>query len=279
MTVLTQNQNPKQSINSNNEHNLDTHSTAEMIFAENGSNNFRQLTNAKIIAGTLIIITLLMGFFLLTAVYIQSGASISVCPYGPPAMYQQESQNTPYFEPLKALSSEGSKNLINSFPLRIHMNDPKSFLNGENNGRVSCEVTRKTASQVIASEPKEIQTAFGNVTSDPKLLHLTGEKLYFSCYNGEKPKPLVVIARPRIFAIFHRRTPDADSNSTETDDSASGENASSGESNGSGKDEQPSVAAVQPTAGSSKEENAGPLVRNRRDTANQEQMECSCVKK
>jgi len=271
MTVLTPNQDPKQSINSNNDHHQDTHSTTDMIFSENGQSSFRQLSNARIISATLIIVTLLMGFFLLSAIYIQT-ASRCVCAYGP-GMYQQESRDTPYFEPLKALSSEGTSKEMRNFPLRIHMNDPKSFLNGENNGRVSCEVTRKTASQVIASEPKEIQTPLGNVTTDPKLLHLTGEKLFFTCYNGEKPKPVVLIARPRIFAIFHRRTPDLDSNSTETDDSSSSSENGSNESNG--KDEQPSVAAVAPT-GASKEENNGPLVRNRRDTTKQMECACSC---
>lgn len=64
-----------------------------------------------------------MGFILLTAIYIQS-ASRCICAYGP-GMYQQESQNTPYFEPLKSLSSEGGSKEMRNFPLRIHMNDPK----------------------------------------------------------------------------------------------------------------------------------------------------------
>jgi len=235
-----------------------------MILSENGS-DFRKLNNAKIISGTLIIVTLLMGFFLLTAVHINS-ASRCVCGYTPGML--QESQNTPYFEPLKALSSEGTSKEMRNFPLRIHMNDPRNLINGEN-GRVSCEVTRKTASQLISSEPKEVQTPFGNMTTDPKLLHLTGEKLFFSCFNGEpKPKPVVVIARPRIFAIFHRRTPE-DSNSTETDDSASGENVS-----GENKEDQTNTATVQPT-NTNKEENSGPLVRNRREA--KETMECSCT--
>lgn len=106
------------------------------------------------------------------------------------------------------------------------------------------------------------------------MLHLTGEKLFFTCYNGEKPKPVILIARPRIFAIFHRRTPEIDSNSTETDDSSSSAENASGES--AGKDDQSNVAAV-PTS-SSKDENAGPIVRNRRDTTKQtEQMECTCT--
>ena len=98
------------------------------------------------------------------------------------------------------------------------------------------------------------------------------EKLFFSCYNGEKPKPVVLIARPRIFAIFHRRNPEVDSNSTETDDSsASGENTS-GES--AGRDVPPTAAVP-----ASREESAGPLIRNRRDTTKQEAgpMECACT--
>ena len=61
-----------------------------------------------------------MGFFLLSAIYIQT-SSRCVCAYGSPSMYQQqESQNTPYFEPLKALSSEGTSDKMRNFPLKIH---------------------------------------------------------------------------------------------------------------------------------------------------------------
>lgn len=64
-----------------------------------------------------------MGFFLLSAIYIQT-SSRCVCAYSP-GMYQQESQNTPYFEPLKALSPEGTSKEMRNFPLKIHMNNPK----------------------------------------------------------------------------------------------------------------------------------------------------------
>ena len=167
MTVLTQNPDPK-SMNPNHDLNQDTHSTADMvcsvhflfkrnklynplrtpreqtvqskiisnllfslsqIFSESGT-NYRQLTNAKIISGTLIIVTFLMGFFLLSAIYIQT-SSRCVCAYGPALPYQQpqESQNTPYFEPLKALSPEGTSKEMRNFPLKIHMNDPKVISN------------------------------------------------------------------------------------------------------------------------------------------------------
>lgn len=69
-----------------------------------------------------------MGFFLLSAIYIQT-SSRCVCAYGPALPYQQqESQNTPYFEPLKALSPEGTSKEMREFPLKIHMNDPKVSL-------------------------------------------------------------------------------------------------------------------------------------------------------
>ena len=99
--------------------------SAFQIFSESGA-DYKRLTNAKIISGTLIVITFLMGFFLLSAVYIQT-SSRCVCAYGPGMPYQQsqESQNTPYFEPLKALSPEGTSDEMRNFPLKIHMNDPK----------------------------------------------------------------------------------------------------------------------------------------------------------
>lgn len=199
----------------------DTQSTCEMIL----SGPSDTMTTPKLLSLTMIAVTCLMGFFLLAAVYIQT-SNRCICAYGGPM--SSESQNSPYFEPLKALSSEETSKEMRNLPLRIRMHgDARDLMSsGSNGGRVSCEITRKTASQVIASEPKELNTPFGNITSDPKLMHLTGEKLFFTCYNGEKPKPVVLIARPRIFAIFHRPGL-TDTNSTETDESSSSEASNS----------------------------------------------------
>lgn len=37
-------------------------------------------------------------------------------------------------------------------------------------------------------------TPFGNITTDPRLVHLTGEKLIFSCHNGDDDKKLKTAA-------------------------------------------------------------------------------------
>jgi len=213
----------------------DTQSTCEMILSGSSSDT---MSTPKLLSLTMIAVTCLMGFFLLAAVYIQTN-NRCVCAYGGASgsSMSAESQNAPYFEPLKALSSEETSKEIRNLPLRIRMHgDARDLMSsGSNGGRVSCEITRKTASQVIASEPKELNTPFGNITTDPKLMHLTGEKLFFTCYNGEKPKPVVLIARPRIFAIFHR--PGLTDSSTNSSDSSDESSSSNNLSDTSSKDQ------------------------------------------
>jgi hypothetical protein len=79
-----------------------------------------------------------------------------------------------------------------------------------------------------------LNTPFGNITTDPKLMHLTGEKLFFTCYNGEKPKPVVLVARPRIYAIFHRPSGlDSSNGSSESDESGISDSSDTSGSSGS----------------------------------------------
>lgn len=56
---------------------------------------------------------------------------------------------------------------------------------GNGNEKVNCVIERKAANQIITSESKHLVTPFGNITTDPKLIHLTGEKLVFSCGDKE----------------------------------------------------------------------------------------------
>lgn len=37
-------------------------------------------------------------------------------------------------------------------------------------------------------------TPYGNITTDPRLIHLTGEKLIFSCHSGEKDENGTTVA-------------------------------------------------------------------------------------
>lgn len=53
------------------------------------------------------------------------------------------------------------------------------------NEKVNCIIERKAANQIITSDSKQLVTPFGNITTDPKLIHLTGEKLIFSCGDKE----------------------------------------------------------------------------------------------
>jgi len=281
MTALTSGGEPHKTLTTyqGDANQQDTQSTCEMILS--GSSD--TMSTPKLLSLTMIAVTCLMGFFLLAAVYIQTN-NRCVCAYSSGGPMSAESQNSPYFEPLKALSSDETSKEIRHLPLRIRMHgDARDFMSsGSNGGRVSCEITRKTASQVIASEPKQLNTPFGNITTDPKLMHLTGEKVYFSCSNGDKPKPVVLIARPRIFAIFHR--PGAtDSNTTETDESSNSEGSNfskdQSEENNKSFAEQPALPVSNASADRTEDvqPTAETIRRNKRNVAAASPaMDCLC---
>lgn len=127
---------------------------------------------------------------------------------------------------------------------------------------------------------RQLNTPFGNITTDPKLMHLTGEKLFFTCYNGEKPKPVVLIARPRIFAIFHRPGL-TDSNSTETDESNSSEasNGSKDESddNKLSAEQPPALSVLNGSSADTVHPSPETIRRNKRNAlAGAPAMDCMC---
>lgn len=146
---------------------------------------------AKLISRTLLLITLIISLLVLVTVYIQS-KNMAHCEYGIGA---RESRNNPaYFEPLTSESSDPNfeSNTPNSgrkIPISIRMSGRAGdLMNAAPNGKgnVNCVIERKTANQIIASEPKKLYTPYGNITTDPRLVHLTGEKLVFSCHSGDK---------------------------------------------------------------------------------------------
>lgn len=149
---------------------------------------------AKIISRTLLLITLIVSLLVLVTVYIQAKTAAR-CDYGISA---KESRNGAYFEPLTSESDPGSDSGFpgssssgsgRKIPISIRMSGKAGDLmsaapNGK--GHVNCVIERKTANQIIASEPKKLFTPYGNITTDPRLIHLTGEKLVFSCHSGDK---------------------------------------------------------------------------------------------
>lgn len=72
-------------------------------------------------------------------------------------------------------------------PLKLQL-DPLAGQRLKKNQRaqVSCVVEKKKASEVIAHEPKMLITPFGNMTTEPRMVHLTGERMVFSCLSGTR---------------------------------------------------------------------------------------------
>jgi len=142
------------------------------------------LKMARMISKTLLGITAMLGFVILTSFYIQARASRDCACYR-----GAESRNGPYYEPLTAESGEDGQRKL---PVSIQMNGPAGDLlmkRMNTKGHVNCVVERKAATQIIASEPKMLITPYGNITTDPRLIHLSGEKMTFTCKSANKEMP------------------------------------------------------------------------------------------
>ncbi|RWS28384.1 uncharacterized protein B4U80_02888 [Leptotrombidium deliense] len=96
------------------------------------------------------------------------------------------SENRPFFEPLTA-ASDGDSKSDSKLPVQLHMDgEAGDLMRNAGKGEMKCSVERKTAVQIIASEPKMLMTPYGNITTDPRLIHMTGEKMVITC--GSNPK-------------------------------------------------------------------------------------------
>ncbi|XP_054164745.1 uncharacterized protein LOC128962399 [Oppia nitens] len=135
------------------------------------------LKMAKVISKTLLAITAIISCLVIISIYIQTN---NRCSCG-----RQKSRNGPYFEPLVAESEDKEKRRL---PLSIEMAGSAGDLMKKMNtkGHVNCVVERKVTNEIIASEPKMLITPFGNITTDPRLVHLTGEKMVFTCNSANK---------------------------------------------------------------------------------------------
>ncbi|XP_027203395.2 uncharacterized protein LOC113797242 isoform X1 [Dermatophagoides pteronyssinus] len=149
---------------------------------------------ARLIARTMLFMTVIIGSFILVSVYIQSKSSLRCQEFT-----TAESNNVggPYFEPMMATSESDDEYAAGGrrqFPLSLRMSaragEMMNAMGDDEKGHVNCVIERKTANQIIASEPKKLMTPFGNITTDPRLVHLTGEKLIFSCHNGDDDQKL-----------------------------------------------------------------------------------------
>ncbi|XP_037283191.1 uncharacterized protein LOC119176142 [Rhipicephalus microplus] len=90
------------------------------------------------------------------------------------------------------LSSAASGNIVSKLPMPLKLQlDPLAgqMLKKNQRAQVSCVVEKKKASEVIAHEPRTLMTPFGNMTTEPRMVHLTGERMIFSCLTGTRDEP------------------------------------------------------------------------------------------
>ncbi|XP_015785348.1 uncharacterized protein LOC107362742 [Tetranychus urticae] len=140
------------------------------------------LKMVKMVAYAMIGMTMILGSFILLSAYVQTGARCNCRGY-----QGSESRDSPYYEPLTGLPSEDGE--AKRLPIRIQMDgEAGELMKAGKKGRINCEVERRVATQIIASEPKMLITPYGNMTTDPRLIHMTGEKMFFSCSSRNPSK-------------------------------------------------------------------------------------------
>ncbi|KAI1297189.1 hypothetical protein HDE_04718 [Halotydeus destructor] len=148
-----------------------------------GANEHVALRIAKMISCTLIAMSAIIGVFIFMSALVQSRGSCRVGPYA------SESRNGPFYAPLTSSASD-ENNGGKRMPLRIQMDaSATDFLRHNKKGHMSCAVEKKTATQIIASEPKLLITPYGNITTDPRLIQLKGEKMVFTCSTKDRMLP------------------------------------------------------------------------------------------
>lgn len=90
------------------------------------------------------------------------------------------------------LSAAPSASVTSKLPIPLKLQlDPLAgqLLKKNQRAQVSCVVEKKKASEVIAHEPRTLMTPFGNMTTEPRMVHLTGERMIFSCLTGTRDEP------------------------------------------------------------------------------------------
>ncbi|XP_064466425.1 uncharacterized protein LOC135377724 [Ornithodoros turicata] len=133
-----------------------------------------KLKMSVVLASALVAISVVIGIVIVLSVHIRS--QNCACQDG----------NKLEAVDLPALGSNTVPSKI-PIPMKLQM-DPLAgqMLRKNQRAQVSCVVEKKRASEVIAHEPKMIMTPFGNMTSEPRMVHLSGERMIFSCLTGPR---------------------------------------------------------------------------------------------
>ncbi|XP_022253452.1 uncharacterized protein LOC111088236 [Limulus polyphemus] len=146
--------------------------------------------------------TFVIGVFVLLGVYFQ--LRHSQCQCGPekilealPLKSVQHEPKTIHYDPdsfLAVASRSNSFKTINPASLRLKLDENiGKRIRKNHKARVNCIIEKKKAVEVIAQKSKTITTPLGNRTTDPRMMHTTGEKMVFFCQSDVRRshKPMV----------------------------------------------------------------------------------------
>ncbi|KAK8788645.1 hypothetical protein V5799_021578 [Amblyomma americanum] len=153
-----------------------------------------RLKVSVVVASALVAISLVVGVVVVLVVHLRAQQQLH-CACAPP----------PQAAALKTraggeLSSAASGSVISKLPMPLKLQlDPLAgqLLKKNQRAQVSCVVEKKKASEVIAHEPRTLMTPFGNMTTEPRMVHLTGERMIFSCLTGTRDEPRGGSTTPR----------------------------------------------------------------------------------
>lgn len=147
---------------------------------------------AKIVSTTILILALLLGIFILTGIFIRTSNGGCDCDTIPSGHRRLDREG--HFEPLVAMASEEKpvreESPDDMVPLQLQLNKGAQELVDKNRkAHMNCVVEKRKATQTIANQPKLVITPYGNITSDPGVIQMVGEKMVISCQTGIKRTP------------------------------------------------------------------------------------------
>ncbi|XP_054720257.1 uncharacterized protein LOC129229902 [Uloborus diversus] len=156
---------------------------------------------ARILSLTLVAVTTIVGIMVLVGIYIHQGKQCSCGEVDAASSMSQQPLSSARIDrmdhgPTYTTGDQeqgGEKVTVNKNlprPLKLELDaalgtilkDPKN-----KKAEVNCVAETRKASQVITQDPKMLMTPFGNFSTDPKTVHLMGERMVLSCISAVKP--------------------------------------------------------------------------------------------
>ncbi|KAG1659874.1 hypothetical protein GQR58_022287 [Nymphon striatum] len=92
------------------------------------------------------------------------------------------------------LVSESQHAATKKVPVPLQLSLPKDLdfsvqdMMGKSNqkARMNCMMEKKSSSEIVNHKTKVLQTPYGNLTTDPRMVHLTGQTMSVTCHTGTK---------------------------------------------------------------------------------------------